>query len=80
MAIAQYNVVLGREPDTRGTTGTMRVAWYDLEQSSIELVQDDDPNSPVARFVAKHGGGLYYVGLHSDDPRAEIDGLKTRGV
>ncbi len=34
----------------------------------------------MARFVARHGGGLYYVGLQSDDPRADIGGLKSRGA
>lgn len=72
--------MVGREPDTRGTAGSMTVAWYDFAHSSIELVQDDDPDSPVARFVARHGGGLYYLGLNSDDPRADIDGLRSRGA
>ena len=79
-AIAQYNVVLGREPNTRGTNGTMQTAWYDLDHSSIELVQDDDPNSTVGRFMTRTGGGLYYVALHTDDPTETVADLRAKEV
>ena len=41
-AIDQYRAFLGREPSTRGDTGTMKTAWFDFEATSLELVQDDD--------------------------------------
>lgn len=80
-AIAQYRIILGQEPNTRsGSDGTMKTAWFDLAESSLELVQDDDPNSPVGRFMARYGGGLYYVALKADDPTETVAELRAKQV
>jgi len=79
-SIEQYNVILDQEPNTRSTNGTMKTAWYDLPNSSIELVQDDDPQSPVGRFMTKTGGGLYYVALHADSPQETVAELRAKDV
>ena len=79
-AIAQYRAFLGREPSTRGDTGTMKTAWFDFEATSLELVQDDDPDSPVGRFMARAGGGVYYVALKTDDPTETVAELREKKI
>ena len=81
-AVAQWRVVLDMEPSTRGDLGLMQTAFFDMADSSIELVQDDDPASPVGRFMKRTEGkgGVYYLGLKTESPRREVDELRERGV
>jgi methylmalonyl-CoA epimerase len=49
-------------------------------ESRIELLEPLSPDSPVGRFVEKHGEGLHHVALHVDDISATLEDLKARGV
>ncbi len=79
-AVEQYRALLHQEPASTSTRGTLRTAFFDFEDSSLGFLQDDDPDSPVGRFIARRGEGLYYVGLHSDDPTAVVGELRDEEV
>lgn len=46
----------------------------------IELVEPASSDSPVSRFLAKHGGGLHHVAYRVDDLEAAIEALTKAGV
>ena len=46
----------------------------------IELVEPASPDSPVSRFLAKHGGGLHHVAYRVDDLDGALRALSAAGV
>ncbi len=59
----------------------VRLAYIDLGNSKIELMQPLNPESPVGGFLAKHpGGGMHHVCFGVDEVVAETDALKQKGL
>jgi methylmalonyl-CoA/ethylmalonyl-CoA epimerase len=58
----------------------VRTAMIPTGESRIELLEPLSVDSPVGRFLQKHGEGLHHVALHVDDISATLEDLKTRGV
>ena len=56
------------------------VAMFRVGEVTIELLQPTDPESPVARFIEKHGEGLHHISYHVDDLEAAIAGAVAKGV
>jgi methylmalonyl-CoA/ethylmalonyl-CoA epimerase len=46
----------------------------------VELVTPTGDDTPVARFLARRGPGMHHVALSTDDLRAALDELESRGV
>ena len=46
----------------------------------VELLQADDPASPIARFVAKRGPGIHHICFSVDDLDATLDRCRKAGV
>jgi len=58
----------------------VRVTFLPAGQSSVELLEATADDSPVGRFLAKHGAGLHHVAFRVDDISAALAELKARGV
>ncbi|MDF1580981.1 MAG: methylmalonyl-CoA epimerase [Desulfuromonadales bacterium] len=58
----------------------VRVAFFVVGESRIELLEPTDENSPVARFLAKNGSGIHHVAYEVVDLAAELARLKAAGV
>ena len=56
------------------------VAMLPAGESRIELLEATAEDSPVARFLAKHGEGLHHVSLRVPDLAAAVEKLKAEGV
>jgi glyoxylase-like metal-dependent hydrolase (beta-lactamase superfamily II) len=48
--------------------------------SRLELLQATDPESPIARFLARRGAGLHHITLRVEDIRAALAQLTARGI
>ena len=46
----------------------------------IELITPTDPESPIARYLAKRGDTLHHVAYRTNDLDGELDRLKSAGV
>ena len=46
----------------------------------VELLQADDPGSPIARFVATRGPGIHHICFSVDDLDATLDRCRKAGV
>lgn len=58
----------------------VRVAMLPAGESRIELLAPTRPDSPVGRFLARHGEGLHHVALAVPDLAATVERLRAAGV
>lgn len=58
----------------------VRTAIIPVGESRIELLEPTGDDSPVGRFLARHGEGLHHVALHVDDISGTMEALKAKGV
>jgi len=57
-----------------------RVAMLPLGESRLELLEATAGDSPIARFIARRGGGLHHICFQVDDISEELDKLRGAGV
>ena len=58
----------------------VRVAMIRCGESRIELLEATTDDSPIARFLAKRGGGLHHICLATTDVRADQESLEAGGT
>lgn len=58
----------------------VRVAMIRCGESRIELLEATTDDSPIARFLAKRGGGVHHICLATTDVRADQASLEADGV
>ncbi|MBI1806554.1 MAG: methylmalonyl-CoA epimerase [Ignavibacteria bacterium] len=57
----------------------VRLSFFHVGDTSIELTEATAPDSPIARFIEKRGEGVHHLSFEVDDIRAEIKRLKDEG-
>ena len=68
------------EPETNVQQG-VRLAWIDLGNASLELMEPARPGSPVAKFLERNpSGGIHHFCLTVDSVDATAGALATRGA
>ncbi len=82
-AAGQYRDVLGAivsDPVTLPEHG-IRVAFVELTNSKIELLEPLSADSPIAKFLQKNpAGGIHHICYEVADIRAARDHLVSKGV
>ena len=58
----------------------VRVAFFPIGDTRIELVEPTDDDSPIAKFLAKKGPGLHHIAYRVADLSATLAALKAAGV
>lgn len=58
----------------------VRVAFLPLAGLQFELLEAMDPESPIAKHVAKRGEGLHHVAFEVADIRAAMADARARGM
>lgn len=58
----------------------VRVAFFAVGESRIELLEPTSPDSPVAKFLEKNGEGIHHVAYEVEDLAAALAGLKAQGI
>lgn len=58
----------------------VRVAFFQVGEVRIELLEPTDADSPIAKFLEKRGPGLHHVAYRVDDLPATLAALKSAGV
>ncbi|MEW5765802.1 MAG: methylmalonyl-CoA epimerase [Acidobacteriota bacterium] len=61
------------------TEQKVRVAFFPLGESRLELLESTDPEGPVGKFVAKRGPGLHHLCVEVPDVAKALETLKARG-
>lgn len=81
-ALAVFVDGLGLELEETEDIVSQKLRSYHLRigESHLELLHPLDPDSPVAKFLAKKGGGIHHLALAVDDMEAAIERLVARGL
>ena len=80
--IKKYRDVLGLE--FRGTEEVpgqqVMVAFFRVGDINIELTAPTAADSPVGKFLDKHGPGIHHIAFEVDDIAAQINEFQEKGV
>lgn len=57
----------------------VRVAMMQCGESRIELLEATSEDSPIARFLARRGGGIHHICFASTDVRGDQKALESQG-
>lgn len=58
----------------------VKMAFLPTGDSEIELLEPINPESGIARYLAKRGEGLHHICLEVDDIAATLADLKAKGA
>lgn len=58
----------------------VKVAFLQIGESKIELLEPTSPDSPVAAFLQKNGPGIHHVAYEVDDIELAISKLEQEGM
>ena len=58
----------------------VKVAFFSIGESRVELLEPTADDSPVAKFLEKNGEGMHHVAYEVDDLVATLARLKAAGV
>jgi methylmalonyl-CoA/ethylmalonyl-CoA epimerase len=77
-----YRDVLGMtyEGSEEVTEQKVRVAFFAVGESRIELLEPTSADSPVAKFLEKNGEGIHHIAYEVDDIAAALDRLRQENV
>ena len=54
-------------------------SFFKVGESQVELLEASKEESPIAKFIAKKGGGMHHVAFYTDDILGEMKRLKEEG-
>ena len=57
----------------------VKTAFFSCGPNKIELLEATNPESPIAKFIAKKGEGIHHIAFEVDDILTEIERLKEEG-
>lgn len=58
----------------------VKVAFLQVGESRIELLEPTADDSPVAKFLEKNGEGIHHIAYEVEDVQAAINTMKEQGV
>ena len=81
-AIAMYAGAFGLRPERVEEIAEQGLRAYHLPvgETRIELLESLDGDSPIARFLARHGPGLHHIAFAVDDFDAERARMIASGL
>lgn len=57
----------------------VKTAFFKIGDSKIELLEATNPDSPIAKFIAKKGKGVHHIAYDVTHIETEITRLQTEG-
>lgn len=55
----------------------VRTAFFQVGESKIELLEATNPDSPIAKYLAKQGQGIHHIAFEVEDIEAELERLRA---
>jgi len=68
------------ELDYEEQINSIRLAMFPVGESSLELLHSDDANTGTAKWIEKHGEGLFHICFEVDDISEALRELKQKGA
>jgi methylmalonyl-CoA epimerase len=82
-AVAQYQGLLNathvRTETLREKAGMVRVAYMQIGENILSLVQSLEPDGFINQHIDKHGEGLHHMGLEVDNLAEFIQDVEGKG-
>lgn len=80
-AVETYEKLLNGECYKREVVEDQKVetAFFRTGQSKVELLGATEPDSVIAKYLAKKGEGMHHVAFEVDDIHKELDRLRKEG-
>lgn len=81
-AIERHRQLYGAKPISREVVEEQGVeeAMIPVGGSFVQLLSSLGPNTPVGRFLTKHGEGLHHIAYAVPDIDAALDALRAQGA
>jgi methylmalonyl-CoA/ethylmalonyl-CoA epimerase len=79
VALAFYRDVLGLEARAPETADGATIVALPFGDAEVELLAPLDPQSPIARFLARRGPGIHHICYRVADLDAALDACRTAG-
>ena len=81
-AVAQYEAIYGMPVSERreAPAAGMKMAFFHLPDSYVELVSNIDDQGPIAKRLADRGEGVHLVAMKVDDLDQTLADLRGKGV
>ena len=57
----------------------VKTAFFRCGPNKIELIEATNPESSIAKFIAKKGDGIHHIAFEVEDIQSEITRLKKEG-
>ncbi|MFV0566846.1 MAG: methylmalonyl-CoA epimerase [Flavobacteriaceae bacterium] len=78
---ALFSALLNTESYKTETVGGegVKTAFFKVGETKIELLEALDQNSPISKFIEKHGEGIHHIAFYVNDIEAETQRLKKQG-
>lgn len=58
----------------------VKVAFFPVGDTKIELLESTDPEGPIAKFIEKRGEGVQHLAFRVDNIEAALDEMRTKGI
>lgn len=78
-AAAFYRDVLGLEPTPPETADGARIVSVTFGEVEVELLAPEEPDSPVAKFIAKRGPGIHHICYRVPDLERALERCRELG-
>jgi methylmalonyl-CoA/ethylmalonyl-CoA epimerase len=78
-ALSFYRDVLGLSPGTPETADGATIVSLHFGPVDVELLEPEDPQSPVAKFLAKRGPGIHHICYRVADLDATLARCRAAG-
>jgi methylmalonyl-CoA/ethylmalonyl-CoA epimerase len=75
-----YRDVLGLPQVPLDDADGARIAGLAADESLVELLESQSPDSPIAKFIAKKGPGLHHICFAVDDLDGTLSRCRAAGV
>lgn len=81
VAASFYRDVLGLSCEKTETIETqkVRIAFYPIGETHIELLEATSDESPIAKFIEKHGEGIHHIAYACDEINSHLSKAKENG-
>ena len=78
-ALAFYRDVLGLHPHPAETADGATIVSLPFGESAIELLSSQQPDTPIARFLARRGPGIHHICYRVPDLDAALAACRAAG-
>ncbi|MFB7142302.1 MULTISPECIES: methylmalonyl-CoA epimerase [unclassified Bacillus (in: firmicutes)] len=58
----------------------VRVAFIEIGEVKIELLEATSNESPIAKFIEKKGEGIHHIALETEDCEKQLEIIKEQGI